>query len=439
MTRVGAVLAPMLGRIATLALLAVIVPAIPSRAADVARERFDNGVTVIVRENPLAPVVALSLLVKSGVRWEQADVAGISNFVTAVMVKGTTKRGGAEIAEAIAALGGKITAAGDVDYSEIRASALARFWREMLELTAELALQPKLAPDEVDRERELILGRVQRRADNAPSRAFDEFFRALYAPHPYGLATLGTPESLKRIDAPAIVARYRMFWRPERMVLAVSGQVSAPEVIAEARRLFAAVPRGSAAPDPPIAPPAVAVHRVQIDQAAQQAQIVVGALAPPLDHPDHAAVKVLGSVLGGGMGGRLFAELRDRRGLAYTASTFYEPTREPGALILYLGTAPENATAAEAALLAEIERVKTTLVSAEELRRAKGYLLGAYTLDRRTNARQAWYLAFYESVGVGLDYPERFRKAVEAVTAEDVRRVARTYLGTLTTVVLRPR
>jgi predicted Zn-dependent peptidase len=150
-------------------------------------------------------------------------------------------------------------------------------------------------------------------------------------------------------------------------------------------------------------------------------------------------VKVLASVLGGGMGGRLFAELRDRRGLAYAASTFYEPTREPGALILYLGTAPENAAAAEAALRAEIEHVKTTLVSEEDLRRAKGYLLGAYALDRRTNARQAWYLAFYELVGVGLDYPERFRKAVEAVTAEDVRRVARAYLGTLTTVVLRPR
>jgi len=426
-------------RRATVLLLLVLAVPTPARAADVVRERFDNGMVVLVRENPLAPVVALSLLVKSGVRWEQANVAGISNFLTAVMVKGTMKRGGAEMAEAIAALGGKITASGDVDYSEIRASALARFWREMLDLTAELALDPKLAPEEVDRERELLLGRIQRRADNAPSRAFDEFFRALYAPHPYGLATLGTPESIGRIDRAALVARYRAFWQPERMVLAVSGQVSAPEVIAEARRLFAGLPRGQAAPDAPIASPPVAVHRVMVEQSAQQAQIVVGALAPPVDHPDHAAVKVLGAVLGGGMGGRLFAELRDRRGLAYAASTFYEPSREPGALILYLGTAPDNVTAAEAGLLAEIERVRTTLVSAEELRRGKGYLLGSYALDRRTNARQAWYLAFYEAAGVGVDYPERFRKAVEAVTAEDVRRVAQKYLSTLTTVVLRPR
>jgi predicted Zn-dependent peptidase len=425
-----------------IALLTVILAATiarPAVGAEAVREQFPNGMTVLVRENPLAPVVALSLLVTTGVRWERPDTAGISNFVTAVMVKGTTKRSGADLAESIAALGGKISAAGDVDYTEIRATALARFWRELLGLTAELTLTPKLAPDEVEREREFLLSRIQRRRDNAPSRAFDEFFATLYGQHPYAIPPLGTPDSVKRIGVAAIVAHYRAFFRPERMVLAVSGQVSAPEVIAEARRLFGGLPRGQAAPEPAIPAPAVTARRVVIEQAAQQAQIVVGALAPPLDSPDHAAVKVLAAVLGGGMGGRLFAELRDRRGLAYTATAFYEAMREPGALILYLGTDPGSAAAAEQALRAELERVRTTLVSDEELRRAKGYVLGSYAMDRRTNARQAWYLAFYESAGVGLDFPERYRHAVEAVTSEDVRRVAQKYLSAPTTVVLKPR
>ncbi|MGH7278660.1 MAG: M16 family metallopeptidase, partial [Candidatus Rokuibacteriota bacterium] len=256
---------------------------------------------------------------------------------------------------------------------------------------------------------------------------------------PYGIPPHGTRESIGRIDAAANVAHYRAFFRPERMVLAVSGQVPAAEVVAEARRLFGGLPRGQAAPEPVIPAPVVTTRRVVVEQPAQQAQIIVGALAPSLASPDHAAVKVLAAVLGGGMGGRLFAELRDRRGLAYSASAFYEPTREPGALILYLGTAPENAAAAEQALLAEVERVRATLISAEELRRAKGYVLGAYAMDRRTNARQAWYLAFYESAGVGPGYPERYRRAVEAVSAEDVRRVARTYLATLSSLVLEPR
>ncbi len=412
--------------------------AAPADAQATRTERFDNGFTVIVRENPLAPVVALSLLVKVGTRWEQPSNAGISNFLHAVMVKGTSKRSGSQLAEEIAAMGGKISAAGDIDYSEIKASALARFWRPVLILIAELALSPQLAAEEVGGERDWLGSRVQRRRDNAPSRVFDELYAALYGPHPYATPSLGTLESLARIDHAALVAHYRAFYRPERMVLTVSGQLPASEVVAEARRLFGGMPGGGAAKEPVLPAPAPAGRRLVIQQPAQQTQIVVGSLAPSLDHADHAVVKVLSTVLGGGMAGRLFVELRDRRGLAYTATSFYEPVREPGALILYLGTAPENAAKAEEGLTQEIEKIRTQRVSDDELARAKNYLLGRYEMDRRTNERQAWYLAFYTVEGVGLDYPARYRRAVEAVTAADVLRAAQTYLTTLTTVVLEP-
>jgi zinc protease len=306
------------------------------------------------------------------------------------MVKGTKRRGGAELAEAVASLGGKISAAGEVDYSEIRATALARFWRELLALTAELALEPQLAPAEVDRERDWLVSRVQRRLDNAPARAFDELYAALYLPHPYGLPTLGTRESLARIDHAALLARYREFFQPERMVLSISGQVRADEALAEAARLFGGLPPGGAGREPSNAAPAPAARRRVIEQAAQQTQILVGGLAPPLDHRDHAAVKVLSTILGGGMAGRLFAELRDRKALAYTATSFYEPVKEFGALILYLGTAPDTAASAEQALLAEVARVQSQPVPDDELRRAKRFLLGRYAMDRRTNERRAW-------------------------------------------------
>src|SRR5439155_1448036 len=231
------------------------------------------------------------------------------------------------------ALGGKISATGDVDYSEVRASSLARFWRDVLGLVAELALEPKLRPDEVDREREWLLSRVQKRRDNAPSRAVDAFYAALYGSHPYALPVLGTPESLARIDHAAIAAAYRAGYRPERMVLAVSGQVAASEVLGKARRLFGGMARGGAAADPPIPEP----------------------------------------------------------------------------------------------------------VSADELARAKGYLLGRYVMDRLSNKRLAWYLAFYEIEGQARDLPERYQRAVEAVSVADVLRVARQYLGVLTTLVVRAR
>ncbi len=354
---------------------------------DARRTRLANGLTVIVRRSDVAPVVAVSLLVRMGTRWETPETAGLSNFVHAVMVKGTARRSGSQLAETVAGLGGKLSAPGEADYSEIRASALSRFWRELLGLTAELALEPK-----------------------------------------------------RNFDHAAVVARYRAFYRPERMVLAVSGQVPVDDVLAEAQRLFGAMPSGdSGALDAPIAPPVAAARRSVIEQPAQQTQILVGGLAPPLDHQDHAAVKVLSSVLGGGMAGRLFVELRDKRALAYTATAFYEPMKEPGVLVLYLGTTPETAAQAEQALLAEIARVTREPVPAEELARAKSYLLGRYAMDRRTSERLAWYLAFYDVEGVGAAYPERYRRAVEAVTAADVQRAATTYLATPVTLVLGPR
>jgi zinc protease len=428
--------APALALLVLVALVAA--PAAPARASEIRRERLDNGLTVLVRENPLAPVVAVSLLVRMGTRWEGGAEPGISNFVHAVMVKATRQRSGGDLAEAVAALGGKISASGDADYSGISASALARFWRELLGLTAELALEPKLEADDVAAERDWLLSRIQRQRDSPSSRAFDEFYAALYGAHPYGRPALGTVESLRRIDPPAIVAWYRAFYRPERMVLAISGQVRADEVVAHVRRLFGGLPGGEP-PAPPSNPaPVRGARRVVVEQAAQQAQVLAGGLAPPLDHADHAAVKVLATVLGGGMAGRLFAELRDRQALAYTASALYEAVREPGAIVLYLGTAPDNVERAERALLEELERVRRQAITAAELERAKGFLLGNYAMDRRTNARQAWYMAFYDVEGVGQDFPERYRRAVAAVTIEDVQRVARAYLDSLTLLVLKP-
>ncbi|HVG77572.1 MAG: pitrilysin family protein [Candidatus Rokuibacteriota bacterium] len=430
-------------RAALLGVLAMLVasgPALAQAPAETVRSvRLDNGFTVLVRENPVAPVVAVALLVRMGSRWETPANAGISNFTHAVMVKGTTKRSGSDLAETVALLGGKIAAAGDVDYSGIQGTALARYWRELLEITAEMALSPRLAPEDVPREREWLTSRIQRRRDNAPSRAFDELYAALYGSHPYGLRSLGTRESLDRIDHAAIVAWYRAFYRPERMTLAVSGQVSASEVIAEAQRLFGAQPTGTPTPDPPVPPPRAPAGRRVIQQEAQQTQILVGGLAPSLDHPDHAAVKVLSTILGGGMAGRLFVELRDKSALAYTAASYYDPVHESGALILYLGTAPQNAARAESALMREVARVRDEPVPADELARAKGYLLGRYAMDRRTNERIAWYLAFYAVEGVGLEYPARYRARVEAVTAADIQRVARTYLASPTILILGPR
>ena len=150
-------------------------------------------------------------------------------------------------------------------------------------------------------------------------------------------------------------------------------------------------------------------------------------------------MKVLGAVLGGGMSGRFFVELRDKRGLAYALGAINPSRAGPSFLAGYMGTAPSSVEPAESGMLREIERIRSEPPTAEELARAKAYLQGTFAMDRRTNERQAWYLAFFELIGAGYDFPDRYTRELAGVTTADVQAAARRYLERPTIVVLRPR
>jgi predicted Zn-dependent peptidase len=138
------------------------------------------------------------------------------------------------------------------------------------------------------------------------------------------------------------------------------------------------------------------------------------------------------------MSSRLFVELRERRGLSYSTGVLTTYRTGPALFLPYLGTAPANAEAAVAGVLAEVDRLRRDPVEERELARAKAWLLGNLVMDRRTSARHAWYLAFFELVGGGWEWPERYARAVEAVRVTDLTRVAERYLARPTVIVLRP-
>lgn len=404
----------------------------------VLRHRFPSGLTLLVRENPAAPVVAVSLQIRMGARWERPETAGVSNLLQHALVKGTTRWNAQEVAEAVEEIGGSLGASGDTDFSEIRGTALAHHWTALLELVADVALRPSLPSEEIEKERRVILSQLQSRRDLPFPHAFDAFLAFLYGPHPYGLPTLGRREAVERADRALLLEQYRRYYRAGRMVLAVSGQVSAREVVAEVERLFADLPGGPELSEPAPPAPAGAAGQQLLERPAAQAQILMGSLAPPLAHPDYPAVKVLSTILGGGMSGRLFLELRNKEGLAYSLSAFYPSRVEVSFLAIHMGTAPENLGRAEAGVRRELARIRQERATADELKRAKAYLLGALAMDRRTNAREAWYLAFFELAGVGHEFLERYAAAVDAVTVDDVHRVADAYLARPASVILRP-
>jgi zinc protease len=426
--------------LAALALAAAPPPPAPAQPAAlvVTKEPLGSGLTVLVRENPTAPVVAISLMGRMGALVETPATAGISNFVQLMLVRGTTNRSGTQIVEEADRLGGSIDAYGDFDYGEIAATALARNWKPMLELVADIALRPSMPESTLQAVQNFLLFQIRNRGDRPFDAGLDALFAGLFGPHPYAWDPIGRRESIERLDRAALLDHYRRHYRGGDLVLAVSGRVKAAEVMPEARRLFAEVPAGRAAlvavPDPP--PPATARDAVQVQGA--QAQILMGAVAPSFTDPDHAPLKVLSTVLGGGLASRFFSELRDKQGLAYTTSAQYPMRVQRGPFYAFLGTDPANTERSEGALREQLERVQREPVSGEELRLAKAFLLGTLAMDRRTNARQAWYLANYELAGVGYAYFDQYKARVNAVTAADVQRVARRYLERVRTVVVQP-
>lgn len=405
----------------------------------VRREVLANGMTVVVRENPAAPVVAMTLAVGVGSRHETVDTNGVTALLGRTLLKGTRTRSALEVAQTAEDAGGTIESGTDQEYSEVRARGLARRWRPLIGLVHEVVTAPSLASDEIEREREALLAQIRGLEDQPFQVANRLLNRALFGTHGYGLPTSGESGTVRGLTRDDLVRHFQTFYTPDRMVLAVSGHVSLGDVLAECARLSGGAARGQAVV--PLAPPPERPVRVRDEETRpiQQAQLLLGFMAPPLGHPDHVALRVMNAVLGSGMSSRLFRALRDEAGFAYAVGSLYPVRRETGRIVVYIGTAPSNVVAAEAGLRREIERLRMERVPDDELARARTFLEGAFALDLRTNVRQSFYLSFFELMGVGHGYLARYPDLIETVTGADVQHVAQRYLVESSVVVVGPR
>jgi zinc protease len=369
--------------------------------------------------------------VRAGSHFEDEARSGITNFLQRTLLRGTRTRTAVQLVQQAEDIGGTLEASGDVEHAEIRGEALAAHWERLLALIADVALQPALAPEEVELERRLILGQIDTRTDAPFALAMDTLMQELFGRHPYARTPLGLRPVVEGLSREDLLAHRAAMYRADRMV-------PSARVFQLARRLFAKLPRSVDPIEPPsVALPSPGTRRV-IEKPSQQTQVVVGFVGPGMFDADYAATRVLAALMGGGMSGRLFSELREQQGLAYSVGTTSPLRTGRGVLASYIGTAPATAAVAEERLLAEMNRARVEGVGPEELSRAKAYLLGNLAMDRRTNARYAWYMAFFELVGAGWQYPDRFARDIERVSATDVIAAARRYLVRPTIVVLGP-
>jgi predicted Zn-dependent peptidase len=393
---------------------------------------------VLVQESGAADVVAMTLGVAVGSSHESPERNGVTTLLGRVLLKGTRTRSALDIARTAEDTGGAIESAADQEHAEIAARGLARHWPTLLELIHDVATAPAPAEDHVRRERDVLLAQIQGLEDQPGHVAARLLSRALYGPRGYGLPTAGTRETVASLGLDDLLAHWRRFFTPDRMVLAVSGHIDAGAVLQEAVRLFAGLAPGR---EPwmagELSPRPVRTHDAE-HRPTEQTHLLMGYLAPPIGHPDHVAAKVVNGVLGGGMSSRLFRILRDEAGLAYSVGSVYPTRRGTGRIVVHIGTAPANVAGAEGRMRAVVDDLRRAPVPAEELERTKAYLTGSLALDLRTNARRAFYLAFYELMGVGPGYLERYPALIEAVAPDDVNRAAARHLVEPVVVVVGP-
>lgn len=394
------------------------------------RAILDNGMVVLAVENPTADIVAARLYIRAGSRYEPLEQAGLSHLLSAVITKGTERLSSQEIAERVESVGASLGADAAADYCLMSLKTVSTDFAEMLELLAELVRSPSFPEEEVDLERKLALQGIRSMQEQPFAVANAQLRQSLYGSHPYAMSSLGTEETVAKLDRQALQTYHQTYFRPENMVMSIVGRIEPEKAIALVDQFFGDWKNPPFAVLPLALPPLVAQsERVISNQDTQQAIVMLGYLAASVQDADHIALKLLNTYLGNGLSSRLFVELREKRGLAYDVSAFYPTRLYTSHFVTYIGTAPENAAIALEGLHHEVERLHETELTPEELQAAKNKLLGQYALGKQTNAQIAQIFGWYEILNLGIEFDQQFQEAVAAVTAEDIQAAVQRHLN----------
>lgn len=397
---------------------------------DVIRRVLPSGTRILVKRDASVPVVAARAVWVGGLRYEDRRTNGINNLLAALVTRGTKTRSAEEIVHEVEGMAGSIGGFSGRNSFGLRAEMLAKNWDRGLEILADCILNSEFPEAEIEKERRHVLDELHAQEDNLTSVAFRLFTQTLYTRHPYRFDVLGTPESVAGFTRRTLRDYYARHMPVSEMTLAIVGDVDPERVIEKATGLFGAQegPRR----EPPRVPredfrrrrgPVEAIRYLD----RQQAHLVVGWPGTTLDDPDRYALEVLATVLSG-QGGRLFVELRDRRGLAYRVNAFSLEGIDPGYFAVYIACSPQNLESAFEGIREEIRKVIEEPVGAAELERAQKYLVGTHEISLQRRAALASTLAFHESYGLGHDEYLRYSAGILAVDAAQLLRVAREYL-----------
>jgi zinc protease len=389
------------------------------------RTVLNNGLVILVTENPVADIIAARLFLRVGTGHERASEAGLFALLTSLLTKGTDHLSSMEIAEQVESMGASLSSDTSADYSLLSLKTVSADFEPMLALAAHLLRSPAFPPGELDLEKRLTLQSIRSMQEQPFTVAYNALRAALYGDHPYARPGIGTVETVSSFSRDQLISTHETYFRPDNMVISICGRISPDAAVDLVTQQFGDWPK-PATPVPDLVYPPLPTEPEQqmLSQATNQTIVMVGYQAPPVKHPIYAVLKLISTYLGNGLSSRLFVEMREKRGLAYDVSAFYPTRLGMSQFVAYMGTAPENAGVALEGLRYESERLMAEPLTPEELATAKNKLLGQYALGKQTNTQIAQLLGWYEVLGLGTAFDQSFQAAIAAITLGDVQAAA---------------
>jgi zinc protease len=397
----------------------------------VVREVLENGIRVVVREDRSVPVVAVQAGFLAGLRAEPPDKGGLSAIAAEMLTKGTRERDARAISEAVENIAADLSGFSGRNSFGLRAKFMRKDLEQGFRLLAESLLWPTFPAEELEKKRNEILGRLTLQKDDMTQSVFLLFLARHYGDHPYSRNPLGTEESVRGIVREDVSAFYERWADPRNLVIAVSGDIGGDEALPILRKAFGELPRRDAfVPLGPMpAPEEEGIRRAEERREKEQAHFVIGYTGARFTDPDRYALDLVGASLAG-QGGRLFVNLRDRKSLAYSVTSFSSEQVDAGFFAFYMGTSADKLDVAVRDTLKEIGDVVEGGITQEELERARRWMIGSYEIGLQSNASYADKMMYNELYGVGYEETFRTPEKIGAVTLEEVNRAARKVLST---------
>jgi predicted Zn-dependent peptidase len=384
---------------------------------------LDNGLVVVSEEMAQVRSVSFGVFLKTGSRQETLERHGLTHFIEHALFKGTRKRTAAELAAEADIFGGNLDAFTGREIVGFHDKVLDEHLPAAFELIADLVTAPQFDPVELEKERNVILEELKMVEDTPDDIVFDLFSENFYPDDPLGRPIIGTRESIGTFSADLVWPYYREIFAPGNMVLAAAGNLPHQRLVELAREHYGSLAAGPALVEP-AAPRASGAIILRHKEELEQSHLVLGVPCVSAVSADRYVCHLLSVILGGGMSSRLFQSVREDRGLVYTIYAAVNPFRDCGNLNIYAGTSPERLPETIEATLEEIRRIKAAPPDEVELYRNKQQLKASLILNLESTSSRMSSLAQLEMTFGRHLAPEEILAAVEAVTAEEIHRMA---------------